>query len=566
MSLSNYIKILTKQQDLSQEQSYQAAKQIFNSDNEVQIAAFLTLLSAKGETVDELLGFIQAIKENSKALKLDIKTVDIVGTGGDHASTINISSASALLTAALGVPVVKHGNIAVSSNCGSADVLQALGYSLKLSEEEIATKLKTENFAFCFAPYYHPILAKVKNVRKKLNQATIFNLLGPLLNPAGSKHIVLGVYDQKRVELIAKVLQKLGTVKSIVFSVNGTDELSCISNIEALLVTPDTIEKIQISPLELGLSSCTIEDLVGYDATYNSAEIYRTFSGTHTKLSDTLALNAGVALFIYGVAKDIQEGVNLAKARLAQGGIIKQNKLLEIILRKDYVPSKHKSLKQAILNKSGHAVIAEIKRASPSAGKIATITDPIARAREYVDAGAAAISVLTDAGFEGSLDDLRIVAQAIKDTSAAVLCKDFIINASQIAKAAEAGADAILIMVSVLHNRTAEMVKIAHAFGLETLVEVHNESELPIALASGGDVIGINQRDLRDFSMHPEIFNQLITQIPSNMVKIAESGTKTSADANNAYKLGYDAVLVGEALSRLDDPRKFFAKLGEQNG
>ena len=225
--------------------------------------------------------------------------------------------------------------------------------------------------------------------------------------------------------------------------------------------------------------------------------------------------------------------------------------------RKYQAPQKRKSMKAALLAKE-FAVISEIKRASPSAGHIADIGDPVERARHYVEIGAAAISVLTDAGFNGSMEDLRRVSAGLKDTPVPVLCKDFMLTPPQIAEAAANGADVILLIVHILQENTFEMAKIAHSFGLEVLVEVHNPNELDIALKADADVIGVNQRDLNDFSMHPNQFAELIKLIPANRVKVAESGLKTREQALAAIALGYDGVLVGEALSRLERPAEFF--------
>lgn len=583
--LKPYLKKLIAEENLSAEESYAAARIIFsNNVNVEQIAALLVLLSRNGITADELVGFTRAVRVDEIRVEYDKEVLDIVGTGGDCANTINISTASALLIAACGVPVIKHGTHAVTSKCGSADVLLALGYLITGEPSAIISELATTNFAFCLAPNFHPILFKIRELRKNLGVPSIFNILGPLLNPAHAKHLVLGVYTEDTVENVAKALFILGTKKSIVYSGIGTDELSCMGVINGFLVSADGIEKITIDPEGLGLRFCSIQDLTGNDAKYNARIIQDTLSGIETGITDTLILNAAVGLFIYGKTSSIKEGVALARARLGQGNILKPhklsehtlrikenldksqesslkiNKLHEIILRKEEgLPKlKKKSLKAQILSKPSGAIIAEIKRASPSRGQIAEIVDPVARALQYVAAGAAALSVLTDEGFMGTIEDLKMVANVLKDTDVAILCKDFFINPMQIAKAAEAGANAILIMISVLGNDANRLIKIAHEFGLETLVEVHTIEELEIALKTDADIIGVNQRDLRDFSMHPEVYAELIRHIPNGFVTVAESGVESRADAEKAYSLGYKAVLVGTALSKLDNPEDFF--------
>lgn len=558
LKLNKYLIKLSAGENLTFDESYKAGKQLL-SDNveQVEAGALLSLLSAKGETATELLGFHQAISETGRKIKLLDRFVDIVGTGGDRAGTLNISTGGSLLTAACGVPVIKHGNRAMSSKCGSADVLSELGYNLNLPEDKFSEELANRNFLFCFAPNHYPVLRNLSPVRKKLAIPTLFNLLGPLLNPAGREHLILGVYSQKYVAIIAEVLHKLGTTKSLVFHANGLDELSTLGTINAKLVTREGVSDFVINPEEFGLAKASLADLAGGERMYNAQMLIRTLNGERTGVTDSLVLNAAAALFVYGKAASIAEGVKIASARIKEGDIIKLNKLQQIVARKYKAPQKRKSMKAALLAKP-FAVISEIKRASPSAGHIADIGDPVERAKHYVSIGAAAISVLTDAGFNGTMDDLRNVVVGLKDTPVPILCKDFMLTPPQIAEAAAAGADVILLIVHVLKENTIEMARIAHSFGLEVLVEVHDASELEIALQADADVIGVNQRDLNDFSMHADKFAELIELIPADKVKVAESGLKTREQALAAINLGYDGVLVGEALSRLANPAEFF--------
>lgn len=568
--LRPYLKKLIEGKTLDVEESFAAARVLFSYDknleakfqgvNREQIAALLALISRNGVTAEELVGFARATRLDEITVNYAKPVLDIVGTGGDCTNTINISTTSALLIASCGVTVIKHGTHAVTSKCGSADVLEALGYFINNDANDVIENVTANNFAFCLAPKFHPILFKIRELRKDLGVPSIFNILGPLLNPAHAKHIVLGVYGPHLVDAVANALFILGTKKSIVFSGIGTDELTCLGKTHAKIVTASGIEDIVIDPDALGLRACNIEDLTGDDAMYNAAIIKKTLAGTDTGITDTIILNTAVALFIYGTVESIAAGIIVARDRLKAGNILKINKLNEIIERKELelpiLPQK--SLKAQILKAKNGAVIAEIKRASPSKGKIAEIIDPVYRAKQYVEAGAHAISVLTDAGFEGTIDDLKAVATALKDTDAAILCKDFFIHPLQIARAAEAGANAILIMISVLGADANRLINIAHEFGLETLVEVHSLKELEIALKTNADVIGVNQRDLRDFSMHPHVYEDIIKHIPENVVMVAESGIENKKDANAVFAMGYKAVLVGTALSKLDNPREFF--------
>ena len=560
-----------------------------NSDSFDEQLKFLDLFSQKEITSDSLVALVKAIRGEDKILNIPYPTLDIVGTGGDGQKSLNISTASALLLSQCGVPILKGGNRAVSSQSGAADVLEALGYKINLkSTEEILKSLAKNNFAFCLVSNFYPVFNKIRAVRKKLGRASIFNLIGPLLNPAGLDFTMIGIYDPKYLKIMAEALLKLGSKKALVYHGNLLDELSCLGKIQAYLVeakAENQIKNLEIDPAKLGLSTCSMSDLRGYDAPYNARVIYKSLGALNlasekTGLTDTLLLNAGVGLFIYGKAQSIGQGIEFARTRLSQGNVLLENKLLEILIRKEkklnvasgdiFSWEKTKSFKQALLEKKSGAVIAEIKRASPSLGPIATIKNPVERAMQYVNAGAAVISVLTDEGFEGDLEDLKIVSEGLRNTAVPVLCKDFIFTPAQLLVAKQKGADVVLLMVSVLGERVKSMVKIAQALGLETLVEIHSEAELNIALDSGSDVLGVNQRDLKDFSMHPELLDSLMQLLKNqnqnqnqnqNILIIAESGIKTPEDANKYFSLGYHGVLVGEALSRLDVPESFFKKL-----
>lgn len=499
---------LIERKSLTSEEAFQVVCELL--EDPIKMAGFLVLLRAKGETVDELLGLVKAMRAHMKTVHLDRPVLDIVGTGGDQAGTVNISTGAALLAARLGVPVVKHGNRSVSSQCGSADVLEAMGYNIHQTAEELQESVRKTGFGFCFAPDYHPAMKRMRPMRKALKMPTAFNLIGPLLNPAGTDYLQIGVYQPELVPILAEVLFKLGTKRSLVYCGHGIDELSCIGPTEAILVTAKGLEPLTIDPEKMGLRRCTLADLKGGDAQMNT----HLLKNPPRAVRDTLILNAGVALFLYGFAQSIEEGVQMARQK--------------------------KSLKEAIRRRPG-AVIAEIKRASPSQGKIGEIPDVAERAKFYEASGAAAISVLTSARFEGSLEDLQAVQVSIP-----VLRKDFLMRKEQLA---EGNSDVVLLIVADLGERTKEMLEEAHRLGLEAIVEIHNEAELQIALVAGAQIIGVNQRNLKDFTMHPEVY-ELVAQIPKSIVKIAESGVQNRTDAVRLFAMGYDAILVGEALTR----------------
>ncbi len=271
---------------------------------------------------EELAEFALSLRLMAKTIKLDRPFVDLVGTGGDGAGTVNLSTASALLTAACGVPVVKHGNRAATSKCGSADLMESFGANLHLDAKGIQQAVQKTQFAFCFAPDFHPMLASVKEERKKLGKPTQFNLVGPLINPAGLDHLLLGVYDERLVPILARALQILGTKRSLVFSNYGLDELTCIGPCKATLVTPDAMQPMSFDPDELGLTLCTLDDLKGGDAKENARIIRRALSGAKSPISDTLILNAAAALFLYGPVGTIEEGIKHARSTLQSGAAL----------------------------------------------------------------------------------------------------------------------------------------------------------------------------------------------------------------------------------------------------
>ncbi len=500
---------LIEGKSLTVEESYGAFSELL--DDPIKMAGFLVLLKNKGETAEELLGLVRVLRGQMKKVHLGQPILDIVGTGGDQAGTINLSTGAALMAARFGIPVVKHGNRAVSSQCGSADVLEAMGYNIHMTAEELERSVRTTGFGFCFAPDYHPLMKRVRAVRNALKMPTAFNLIGPLLNPVSTDYLQIGVYKPQLVPILAEVLFQLGTKRSLVYCGHGIDELSCIGPSEAILVTEKGLESLTIDPEKMGLKRCTLEELKGGSAKENAEKLKHPTG----PILDTLLLNVGVALFLYGMADSIEEGVQMAKRK--------------------------KSLKEAIRQKP-NAVIAEIKRTSPSRGKIGEILDVGGQARFYEASGAAAISVLTSDRFEGSLEDLKAVQVPIP-----VLRKDFLTAKEQLLR--ETDADVVLLIVAYLKERTKEMLRAAGELGFEAIVEIHCKEELQIALEAGAEIIGVNQRDLRDFTMHPESY-ELVRQIPQHIIKIAESGIRNPADAARMFAMGYDAILVGEAFTR----------------
>jgi anthranilate phosphoribosyltransferase len=286
-----------------------------------QIGGFLVALRLKGETADEIAGCAEAMREHVlpvRPRRSDL--VDTAGTGGDGARTFNISTAAALVAAAAGAGVAKHGNRAVSSSSGSADVLEALGFSLELPPERIERSIDELGFGFLFAPTHHPAMRHAAPVRRELAARTVFNVLGPLTNPAGARAAVVGVYAPELVPTIADVLLRLGATRAfVVHGARGIDELSPAGPNLVCEVVAGEVRRRVIDPLELGVQRSTPEELRGGNPEENAKTIREIFAGANGGRRDAVLLNAAGAIAAGGLAKDLLDGLGLAREALDSG-------------------------------------------------------------------------------------------------------------------------------------------------------------------------------------------------------------------------------------------------------
>ena len=286
-----------------------------------QIGGFLVALRLKGETADEIAGCAEAMREHVlpvRPRRSDL--VDTAGTGGDGARTFNISTAAALLAAAAGAGVAKHGNRAVSSSSGSADVLEALGFSLELPPERIERSIDELGFGFLFAPTHHPAMRHAAPVRRELAARTVFNVLGPLTNPAGARAAVVGVYAPELVPTIADVLLRLGATRAfVVHGAGGIDELSPAGPNLVCEVVDGEVRRRVIDPLELGVERSAPEELRGGNPEENAKTIREIFAGANGGRRDAVLLNAAGAIAAGGLAKDLRDGLGLAREALDSG-------------------------------------------------------------------------------------------------------------------------------------------------------------------------------------------------------------------------------------------------------
>lgn len=278
------------------------------------LAALLVALASKGETVDEIAGFIDTMRERMTRVSLQVEAVDGCGTGGDGTGTFNISTAASLMAAAAGVPVAKHGNRAVSSSCGSADVLEALGYKFPTESSTASRNLHTDDFVFLFAPTFHPAMARVRGVRAELGVRTIFNLLGPLSNPANVRHQVIGVYSRGLLEKIGEVAVATGSGRLlIVHSADGMDEFSISASTLVREWTGQYWREYQFTPEDAGLGRADRATIAGGSATINSRLVRRALSGEVGPVTDVTILNAAALLYVHGQADSIQDAVSMLK-------------------------------------------------------------------------------------------------------------------------------------------------------------------------------------------------------------------------------------------------------------
>jgi len=285
-----------------------------------QIGALVMGLRVRGETVDEIAGAARAMRAKVLTVRAPEGAIDTCGTGGDGKGTFNISTCAAFVVAGAGVPVAKHGNRAISSRSGSADVLKELGVNIEASPETISRCIAECGLGFMFAPTHHAAMRHVAQVRTELGTRTIFNLLGPLANPAGAKYQIIGVFGKEWVEPIAQVLVLLGTIRAwVVHGSDGLDELTTTGISDVAVVDAGKVSTFRISPRNAGLPDARPEDLIGGNAVENAAHIRAVLGGLKGPLRDIVLLNAAAALLVAGKASTLREGVALASKSIDSG-------------------------------------------------------------------------------------------------------------------------------------------------------------------------------------------------------------------------------------------------------
>jgi anthranilate phosphoribosyltransferase len=315
-----FIDKLRNNQDLSFNESKKAFEILMDgkaSDDE--IFDFLTLLSAKGEVSDEIAGGVYVLRNKSKRVNVN-DCIDTCGTGGDGMNTLNISTASALLLSSMGIKVAKHGNKAVSSKCGSGDVLEALNIKIDLEPHDIEEQIKRNNFGFMFAPNYHSAMRFVGPIRKKIGKRTIFNMIGPLSSPALVDRQVVGVFDKKLLKIFASALNNLNIKFAwIVNSEDGLDEISPYSKTNVVQLKNGEISEILIDPIKLNIDANEFKDLLGDDAKFNANKMLDIFKGEDNDFSKAVCLNAAAGLIISEKHTVFIDAYNEARKHILSG-------------------------------------------------------------------------------------------------------------------------------------------------------------------------------------------------------------------------------------------------------
>lgn len=328
--MKDYINKLIQKQHLTTEEAQLAISKIFTDATDVQIAAFLTAMKMKGETPAEIAGLALGMKKAANIInpKVNGTLIDTCGTGGDSTGTINVSTGAALVVAGAGVPVAKHGNYSITSRSGSADVLRELGVKIDASPGEVEKTIETVGIGFMLAPVFHPSMKRVAQIRRDLGFRTVFNILGPLTNPANAKAQVIGVFDSSLCEPMANVLNILGTKRALVVHGSGMDEISTTGETQIVELNGGKLTKYTTTPEKLGVKRASMGDIAGGTPEENARDIVDVLKGKKGAKRDIIAVNAGAALFVSANAENLAAGINLANKVIDSGAALKKLKEL----------------------------------------------------------------------------------------------------------------------------------------------------------------------------------------------------------------------------------------------
>lgn len=324
-----YINKVSEGQNLTMDEAEDAITKIFTQATDAQIAGLLIALKMKGETPDEIAGFATGMKKAANTIDPDVDGVliDVVGTGGDLHNTINVSTASAIVTAAASVAVAKHGNRSITSLSGSADVLKELGIKVDKQPDEVKESIEKSGIGFMFAPVFHPAMKRVGPIRQEMGVRTVFNILGPLTNPANAKVQLVGVFDKKLCEPFAYVMKELGVKRAMAVHGDGMDEISNISETYVAELRDGKVTTYTLTPEELGMKRATANDIAGGTPKENAQDIIRILNGEKGPKRDLIVMNSAAALYVAGKAGSIKEAIPMVEEVIDSGRAME--KLLE---------------------------------------------------------------------------------------------------------------------------------------------------------------------------------------------------------------------------------------------
>lgn len=318
---TKYLRNVIEGEFLTPSEAYHAAELLLHDDiSDIQKAAFLAVIRSRKETHDELKGFVEAILDKAVHIETNIEVLDTCGTGGDGLSTFNISTVTALVVAACDVPVAKHGNRAVTGKVGSADFLEAMGINIAMSPDEARTMLDKVGITFLFAPNYHPILKQVSSLRKQIGIPTIFNFLGPIVNPLNPSYQVMGISEPSLQNTIATTLLKIGRKRAMVVNAeNGMDEISPLGKTSVIEIDKQNIKKYTIDSTSLGLKDCSLDMLKGGSLETNINIILNILAGKKGAPRDAVTLNSAAALLVAGKVANLAAGIKMAEEAIDSG-------------------------------------------------------------------------------------------------------------------------------------------------------------------------------------------------------------------------------------------------------
>ena len=324
--MQDYIERVTDGEDLTQAEARAAASAVFEDATEAQIGALLSALRAKGETETEIAGFAEGMRDAARTITPDrTPLVDTCGTGGDDYDTINVSTTSAIVASGAGVPVAKHGNYSVSSNSGSADVLEEVGVDVEAEPSAVEHAIEGDGIGFMLAPVFHPAMKAVIGPRKELGMRTVFNVLGPLTNPAGADAQIVGVYDPELVPVLARALARMDVERALVVHGAGMDEITVHDETTVAEVSGDDISEYTLTPADLGLERYPIETVAGGTPSENAADMRGIVEGEIEGAKRAIILaNAGAAIYIAGEADSLEGGVDAAREAIESGAAAKK--------------------------------------------------------------------------------------------------------------------------------------------------------------------------------------------------------------------------------------------------